>query len=83
MDIIMESCAAQRFKLDKNGFVELTTINAELAQNEVNNLAKDLDNKKSLKMPKTSANKKYEKTRKTLSAILEDNLEKKIYYTYS
>lgn len=55
---------AQGFVLDQNDFVKLTKANAELAQKKVDESAKNLDGKKS------------SKTRKTLSAIREDDYSK-------
>lgn len=54
----------QGFELDKNGFVMLTKSNAKTAQDKVDASAKEADGKKSFK------------TRKTLSAIREDDLTK-------
>ena len=54
----------QEFDLDKNGFVKLTKRNATLAQKKVDSSAKEADGKKSVK------------TRKTLSAIREDDWTK-------
>ncbi len=58
----------QEFDLDKNGFVKLTKRNATLAQKKVDSSAKEADGKKSVK------------TRKTLSAIREDDLTKNDLY---
>ena len=58
----------QEFDLDKNGFVKLTKRNATLAQEKVDSSAKVADGKKSVK------------TRKTLSAIREDDLTKNDLY---
>lgn len=55
---------AQGFELDKNGFVKLTKINAQLAQDKVDTSANN------------SADKKASKISKTLSAIREDDLTK-------
>lgn len=54
----------QGFELDKNDFVMLTRSNAKIAQDKVNASAKEDDGKKT------------SKTRKTLSAIREDDLTK-------
>lgn len=59
---------AEEFELDKNGFVKLTKRNAILAQEKVNTSAKDTDGKKA------------SKTRKTLSAIREDDFAKNDLY---
>ena len=59
---------AQDFELDKNGFVKLTKHNAILAQEKVDTSAKDTDGKKA------------SKTRKTLSAIREDDYTKNDLY---
>ena len=59
---------AQGFELDKNDFVKLTKRNAILAQEKVNTSAKDTDGKKA------------SKTRKTLSAIREDDFAKNDLY---
>ena len=59
---------AQGFELDQNDFVKLTKKNAKLAQRKVDQSAKDLDGKKS------------SKTRKTLSAIREDDYSKNELY---
>lgn len=59
---------AQGFELDKNDFVMLTKTNAKIAQDKVNASAKDGDGKKS------------SKTRKTLSAIREDDWAKNDLY---
>jgi hypothetical protein len=62
MEAAMVKKDAHGFELDKNDFVMLTKSNAELAQKKVDSSAKDADGKKSVK------------TRKTLSAIREDDL---------
>ena len=59
---------AQGFELDKNDFVILTKSNARLAQEKVNTSAKETDGKKA------------SKTRKTLSAIREDDFAKNDLY---
>jgi len=64
MEAVMAENVDQEFHLDKNGFVKLTNRNANVAQEKVNASAKDADGKKS------------SKTRKTLSAIREDDLTK-------
>ena len=68
MEAAMVKKDAHGFELDKNDFVMLTKSNAELAQKKVDSSAKDADGKKSVK------------TRKTLSAIREDDLTKNDLY---
>jgi hypothetical protein len=68
MEAVMAKKDAQGFELDKNDFVKLTNHNAKLAQKKVDASAKEADGKKS------------SKTRKTLSAIREDDFAKNDLY---